>query len=271
MSKKKTAAFSAGIMSAALVGGVMLAPSAVAQTQDSAFGIAADGLVNIAPTPFVEGEGSEEVVGTNVAGLADATVLTAEVSPNYAYADVANLSVLPGGSPVPGVGAPLVAANGTISATCDNGELSSQITELTVLGNTIPIDNLAPNTTVVPEALEGVAQITLNQQEGNTVTAVSVELLQGIPGLDGIAGQTIDIASATCTAADDGGDDGDNGGGDGGDNGGDDGGNGGDDGGNGGGDNGGDDGAGDGGGDEADDDGSAPTPTPQPGHLDVTG
>ncbi|GAA1238254.1 hypothetical protein GCM10009676_23560 [Prauserella halophila] len=281
MSKKKTAALGAGVLSAALVGGALLAPAAGAQTEDSAFGIAADGLIDIAPTPYVEGEGSEEVVGTNVAGLAGATVLSAEASSNYAYADVANLSVLPGDiGGIPGIGEPLVAAEGTLSATCDNGDLSSQITELSVLGNTIPIDNLAPNTTAVPEALEGVAQITLNKQSENTVTAVSIELLQGVPGLSDIAGQTIDIASATCTEGDDDGDngDGDNGDGDNGDgdngngdngNGDGDNGNGDGDNGNGDGDNG--DGDGDGDGDQADDNGDAPAPTPQPGHLDVTG
>ncbi|MCR3720906.1 MULTISPECIES: choice-of-anchor P family protein [Prauserella salsuginis group] len=270
MSKKKTAALGAGVLSAALVGGVMFAPSALAQTEDSAFGISASGLIDIAKTPYVEGEGSETVAGTEVPGLAAATVLNAEASPNYAYADVANLSVLPGdveGLPeLPG-GSPLVAATGTISAECDNGEMSSNITTLTIAGHEVPINNLEPNTTVLPEQLGGVAQVTLNQQTDNTVTAVHIELLEGVPGLSDVAGQTIDIASATCTADDgDDGGDGDNGGGDG-DNGGD---NGGDDGGNGGG------GDGDGGdngdgGDEAGPDGAAPAPTPQPGHLDVTG
>lgn len=265
MSKKKTAALGAGALSAALVGGVMFAPSALAQTEDSAFGISASGLIEIAKTPHVVGEGSETVAGTEVPGLAGATVLNAEASPNYAYADVANLEVLPGqaaGVPeLPG-GSPLVAATGTISAECDNGEMSSDITTLTIAGHEVPINNLEPNTTVLPEQLGGVAQVTLNQQTDDTVTAVHIELLEGVPGLSEVAGQTIDIASATCTAGDDnGGDDGDNGGGDG-DNGGDDGGNGDD------GDNGDDNGDG---GDQAGPDGAAPAPTPQPGHLDVTG
>lgn len=266
LSKKKTATLGAGVLSAALVGGVMFAPAAAAQTEDSAFGISASGLLEIAPTPSVQGEGSETVAGTEVPGLAEATVLNAEASPNYAYADVANLSVVPGGGSglpeLPG-GTPLLAATGTISATCDNGALDSKITTLTIAGNEVPIDNLEPNTTVVPEALEGIAQVTLNKQTENTVTAVEVKVLEGAPGgLGELAGQTVEIASATCTEKAD--DEQpppdeeqpppDNGGGDGGDNGGDDE-----------GDN------GDGGGDEAGPDGAAPAPTPQPGHLDVTG
>ena len=249
MSKKKTTALGAGVLSAALAGGVMFAPAALSQEENSAFGISASGLINIPATPYAEGDASESLVGTEVPELAEATVLNAEASENYAHADVANLGVLTGAGP-------LVEASGTISATCDNGALSSNITTLTIAGNEVPVQNLAPNTTILPEQLGGIAQVTLNKQEGNTVTAVSIELLQGLPGLSDIAGQTIDIASATCTeAAQEEQPPPDNGGGDGGDNGGD---------------NGGDDGAGDGG-DQAGPDGAAPTPTPQPGHLDVTG
>lgn len=275
--KKKTAALSASALSAAVVGGTMFAPTAVAETEESAFGISASGLINIAPTPLAEGEESETVVGSDVLGLAEATVLNAETSPNYAYADVANLSVLPeevsGVPSLPGLsGNPLVAVTGTVSATCDNGELDSDITTLTIAGNEVPIGNLEPNTKLLPEQLEGIAQVTLNKQTEDTVTAVHIQVLENAPGLSEIAGQSISIASATCTAGDDSDDDNgddDNGNGD------DDNGNGDDDNGSGGdngdGGDGGNGGSGTGGDDQAGSDGSAPTPDPKPGHLAVTG
>lgn len=264
MSKKKTAALGAGVLSAALVGSAAFGPAAAAQTEDSAFALSADGLVSIPKTPSVAGEGSESLVAADLPpeqqALVGAGVLNAEASDGYAKSSVTDATV--------NLGEGLNLGVELVSAECDNLNGNTSIATVTLNGNEIALDGLEPNTEVIPEPLQGIAKLTLNKQveEGDAlnVTALSVDLLNST--------QTIDIASATCTEGaqeeqpppdDGGGDGGDNGGGDnGGDNGG----------GDNGGDNGGDDGgdAGDGA-DQAGPDGAAPQPTPQPGHLDVTG
>lgn len=225
----------------------MFAPAAIAQSEDSAFGISASGLVSIPPTPEVVGEGSESLVAADLPpgqqALLGAGVLNAEASDGYAKASLAQAEVNLG--PNMDLGVELV------SAECSDLSGKTSIASVTFNGEKIALDNLEPNTEVIPPALQGIASLTLNKQvEENgalTVTALSVDLLKST--------QTVDIASATCTeGADEEEPPPDNGGGDGGDNGGDNG-----------------DDNGDGGGDQAGPDGAAPTPTPQPGHLDVTG
>ncbi|MFD2398380.1 choice-of-anchor P family protein [Prauserella oleivorans] len=179
-------------------------------------------------------------------------MLNAEASNGYAKASVAEAEVALGNG-LPTIGLEL------ISAECDNLQGSTSLATLKVGDRTVALDQLPENTAVIPKPLQGVASITLNKQvktdDALTVTALSIDVLNST--------QTIDIASATCTEKDaeptestqptepsepsdpttppDNGDGGD------------------------------DDGDDDMPGTRPDEDGKAPTPVPQPGHLDVTG
>ncbi len=281
MSKKKTTAVGATVLSALVAGGVAFTPVATAQepVQDSAFALGAEGLLNVSKIPHVQGEGKDHLVYTELPpgdqAILSAGVFNAAADDGFASASTADVGVnLPA--------APLINAS-LIKAECVDGEARTSLVDLQVGNEKIAIDQLKPNTEIIPDPLQGIARLTLNKQESNddgstTVTAIAIDLLNST--------QTLDISQATCAVSDEGGDedptdptdpgdgddgngddgdDGDNGGddGDNGDNGGDDGNNGGDDGDNG--DNGADDG------DEAGEDGKAPKPTPQPGNLEVTG
>jgi hypothetical protein len=254
LSRKRTAALGAGALSALLAGGIALAPMASAEVEDSAYAIAADGLINIPKLPDVVGSGDESVVSADLPPEGEAVLslglLNASAGEGWSRASTADLELDLAGAPV--IKASLLEVN------CDDLNASTKIVGLKVDGEERAPENQVPaNTELAPEQLVNVASITLNKQVENedgslTVTAVSVDLLD--------SAQTIDISSATCTDGGDGGQpteptkptdpteptqpsepgDGDNG----------------------------DD---DGDGDEADENGNAPVPTPQPGHLDVTG
>ncbi|MBK1785089.1 hypothetical protein JHE00_12205 [Prauserella sp. ASG 168] len=246
-----------GALSAVLTAGVLIAPAASATGgENSAFAIAADGLLKVAKTPFVDdtnGASEESVAHLDVPeNLLDVRALNARAGDGYAKASIADVRVDISALPDLGLNLakPLVAAE-AIEASCDNGVASSSVAAASVAG--IALDVTAPANTAVE--VPGLASVTLNKQVTNedgstTVTALSVE----VNNL-----QTLDLASATCSKAgdddgeepttpptDDNGDDGDNGGDHGDDNGSDDGGSG-------------------------SQSGHAPTPTPVKAHLDVTG
>ena|GEM_PF-4203911 len=278
LSKKRFGGLGASAASAALVGSALFAPAAIAQDggehSPSAFGITAGGLINISKTPYVENDDEKDLVNIDLGKLAGSGTLKTAAHPGKASATVEDLSLLgvepPALPGIPDYTGGLVDVD-AVTATCGADGVSSKIANLEIAGQEIPID-VAENTAPIPEPLQGLVDITINEQIENadgskTVNALDIELLDGfpeVPGVGDVAGQSITVASATCDPnADDGGN-GDGGNGDGGNG---DGGNG--DGGNGGGGNG---GGGNGGGvDEANDDGTAPQPDPQPGHIAVTG
>lgn len=254
MFQKRTAVL--GITASALLaGGVAAAPTALADSDESeAYGVAADGIVSVPPTPHVTGSEEETLADIDLNGLARSGTLSAEAEDGFAVSSVEGLELLglldlqgqardQNEDPLsdlvsPDLGGASLASAGVIEAKCEEGEGSTSVADLQVAGLPINAEVDEPNQTVVPEPLEGIAQITLNKQESvgdgmTQVTGVSVDVLDGT--------QSVDLASATCgeSADDDNGDD------------------------NGDGDNGDDDG--DNGG------GKAPEPTPQPGHLPVTG
>ncbi|EID54710.1 choice-of-anchor P family protein [Saccharomonospora xinjiangensis] len=261
MSKKRTAALGAGVLSALVVGGIAFAPTAVAAPEDSAYALAADGLVNITKVPHVIGEGKDHLVHTDLPSAANrilhAGVFNSAVEQGYAKASTTDVELgLPG---VPAI------AVGLVTAECDDLTGSTSVADLRIGGQEIALDQIGPNTEIIPDALQGIARITLNKQTANddgslTVSALSVDLLDGT--------QTVDLSTATCTekpeapeepeeptapqkpseqpSAPPSDDDGDNGGDDG------------------------DDG-GELPGSTPDERGKAPVPVPQPGHLDVTG
>ncbi|EHR63543.1 choice-of-anchor P family protein [Saccharomonospora cyanea] len=263
MSKKRTAALGAGILSALVAGGVAFAPAAAATPEDSAYALAADGLVNITKVPHVVGEGKDHLVHTELPpgakSILRAGVFNSAVEEGYAKASTTDAEL---GLP----GLPAISV-GLVTAECDDLTGATSVADLKIGGQHIALDQIAPNTEIIPEQLKGLARITLNKQTDNgdgslTVSALSVDLLNGT--------QTVDLSTATCTdkpeapenpenpekpeeptapekpeepttppSEDDGDDDGDKGG--------------------------------DLPGSKPDQDGKAPTPVPQPGHLDVTG
>lgn len=258
MSKKRTAALGAGVLSALVAGGVAFAPAAVATPEDSAYALAADGLVNITKVPHVVGEGKDHLVHTDLptgaASILHAGVFNSAVEEGYAKASTTDAKL-----GLPGI--PTIAV-GLVTAECDDKAGSTSVADLKIGGQHIALDQLAPNTEIIPKPLQGLARITLNKQTDNgdgslTVSALSVDLLDGT--------QTVDLSTATCgdkpeapqepepeeptepqkptepitPPSEDDGDDGDK--------------------------------DGDLPGATPDEDGKAPIPVPQPGHLDVTG
>ncbi|GAB3581925.1 hypothetical protein GCM10027445_54450 [Amycolatopsis endophytica] len=247
-----------GVLATALATSVLLAPTAGATTTtttsdgvNSAYAIAAKGLLGIDPSPYVtdeEGFSQESLAKLNVPGLAQLHLLNASAGAGQARASVADVNV------GLGVGKPLLAAS-AIETECDGSEGSSSLAKAKI--GDITLDVKAPTNTTV--AVPGLLSVVLNKQvkkdDGTlTVTAISIKI-------DHL--QTLDIASVTCAPGEDDGDDdttptteptatstkssapsttkSSSGGG-----------------------------AGSGAGDKADANGKAPRPTPVKAHLDVT-
>lgn len=234
MSKKRTAALGAGVLSALLAGGVTVAPAASAEPEDSAYALQAEGLVTIPKTPYVVDEGKEHLVAADLppeAGeLLHTGVFNAYTSEGHAKATTTGLEagLL---DLLPEISASMVVAE------CTDGKGSTSVTDLKVAGQEVNLDQIQPNQEIIPEPLAGIARLTLNKQEKDAngmlkVSALSVELVNGA--------QSVDMSVAVCGEKPENGDDGDKG--DNGDN-----------------------------GDRPDENGKAPVPSPQPGHLDVTG
>ncbi|WP_414945150.1 choice-of-anchor P family protein [Amycolatopsis sp. cmx-11-32] len=170
------------------------ATPAVAAPAESAYAIAASGLVTIPRTPSVSGAGKESLASvalpTSGPSLVSAKALNADVKPGYAKSGVTGLSLdlatLPTAATLPGLSADV------IKSECQDGKGSVSIANLKVGGKAIKLDQVPPNTTV---PLAPLLELVVNKQTKNaggtlTVTAVSAKLLGRT--------QTLDIASATC-------------------------------------------------------------------------
>ncbi|QFU90863.1 choice-of-anchor P family protein [Amycolatopsis sp. YIM 10] len=170
------------------------ASPAGAAPAESAYAIAASGLVKIPRTPSVSGPGQESLASvalpTSGPSLVSAKALNAEVKPGHAQSSVAGLSLdlatLPAAATLPGVSAEVIKAD------CRDGKGSVSIANLKVGGKAVKLDQVPPNTTV---PLAPLLELVVNKQTKNddgtlTVTAVSAKLLGQT--------QTLDIASATC-------------------------------------------------------------------------
>lgn len=204
MSRKKALAGGVGVLATALATSVLLAPAAGAATTtatgdgvNSAYAIAAKGLLGIDPSPYVtdeDGFEQESLAKLDVPGLAGLRALNASAGAGQARASVADINV------GLGVGKPLLTAS-AIEAECEAGKGDSSLAKAK-LGD-ITLDVKAPvNTTV---AVPGLLSVVLNKQvthdDGSiTVTAISIKV-------DNV--QTLDIASATCAPGDDDNGDGD--------------------------------------------------------------
>lgn len=246
--------------SAVLTAGILLAPGAGAdEPRNSAFAIAATGLLTVNPLPAVN-----DVHGSSGDSIAEFTtpdkliqlkLLNAQAGEAYGKASVADLRVDLSSVKAVGLSNPMLTAE-AVEATCEDGKGNSSLADAK-LGDTALDVSVPPNTAV---EVPGAASVVLNKQTTNddgslTVSAISINV-------DGV--QTLDIASATCAPSSDDGEEGeaptnpsttapsesavapsDN--------------------------NGSDDSDDGGSGTQADENGEAPVPTPVEGHLDVTG
>lgn len=210
------AAVGAATAVAALVIGTTT--GAAAAGTSSAYGIAVSGLIE--PQPLVQSDGtqtnSEELIAIPENPLVSGKVVAVSAGDNEASAETADVSV-----------ASQLNAS-VIEVSCKGANRQTTIVGLEIPGEDFEQSfQPEPNTTIVPEQLGNIAQITLNEQtktaDGFQVNGVVVDLLDGT--------QKVIVSSATCSGdgggADDGGmDDGgaDDGGADGGADGGDDGG-----------------------------------------------
>jgi hypothetical protein len=183
----------------AAVAGAMATPlalaapaSATADGTGAAYGIAADGLVNIPPTPAVASSAHQpsrkSLIALPANQLIQAGVLNAEAWAGHGRASVADVRL-----------AEIGLSAELISAKCENGNAVSHLANVTVAGRRLDVSP-KPNSSV-PVVLDklGLVTLTLNKQAHNpdgglTVTAIelTIKLVDKV--------QTVSIASATCNA-----------------------------------------------------------------------
>jgi hypothetical protein len=197
LSRTRLLACGVGATSAALTAGILFAPAAVAdQPQNSAFAIAATGLLTVDPAPAVNdvhgASGDSIAEFATPDKLIQLKLLNAWAGEAHAKASVADLRVDLSPVEALGLSKPMLTAE-AIEATCEDGKGSSSLANAK-LGDTALDVSAPPNTAV---GVPGVASVILNKQTTNddgslTVTAISITV-------DGV--QTLDIASAACAPA----------------------------------------------------------------------
>lgn len=176
----------------------LAAPASAAPNDTSSFGVKCGGVVKCGPfaaSAFPGGPASNSLATVNVAGLVSTGLINTSANSNGANASVNQVNVILTSL------ATLTAT--TVSSQCsitDTGGVtgSSSIVggQIVIIGGT-PITLAtapAPNTTVL--GLTGIASVVLNRQSTDTTTgaltvdAIFITLLNG---------QTVTIASSTCT------------------------------------------------------------------------
>lgn len=186
MSRKKIVAGAIGALSAALVASVMFASgtSATETGTSSAFGIKAEGLLNIDATPSVSGTDEKSLADVDLpGGLGHADVLRAAAGYGKAEARVAGLQVN-GAAGLPALTAKVIEAKCT-----SDGHGSSALVNAKIGDHPLKVD--VPANTGIDL---GAVSVMLNKQtkhaDGSVnVTAVSVKV-QGVVALE--------IASVHC-------------------------------------------------------------------------
>ncbi|MFE0020882.1 choice-of-anchor P family protein [Amycolatopsis sp. NPDC059021] len=198
MSTSKTVAGGVGALTTVLATGALLAPAASAtEHQDnSAYAIAASGLLKIDPLPSVRasaGFDQKSVAEFSLpGGLFTLNVLNAQASKDFAKASIKDVSVNPG--VLIHADKPLLTA-AAITADCKDGKATSSLAKAS-LGD-IKLDAAAaPNTTV---SVPGLASVTLNKQTRNKDDSIAVTAIE--ISVDGV--QKLSLASATCAAGSD--------------------------------------------------------------------
>lgn len=159
----------------------------------SAFGVSAAGLVNVPQTPQVSslsGPGTKSLVELPPNPLVSLKVLHTSAEAAHSRASVVDLKV---------VQAALSAH--LVTATCSGGVGSSHLVKASLAGRKLAVDATPNSAITVPVAGVGTASVVLNKQVRNadgslTVTAIEVKLALAAGG-----SQTVDVSSATCSAA----------------------------------------------------------------------
>lgn len=235
MSRNKvTAVCGAGAASAILAAGLLFTPAASAtgnphEGENSAYAIAAKGLVTIPKTPDVHGSGKASAVTVDVLpgnpflsakalnakageGKASASVAQVDIDLAKLAAQAPKLPELPGQLadltrklhlPADAANPPKITLK-VISAKCtDGGAASASLVSIKVGNDKHSID--LPTNAGTPVQIAKLLTLQVNKQVKNddgsrTVTAVSLSLLPGTP-----LAQTVDLASATCSGEGNGG------------------------------------------------------------------
>lgn len=192
MNRKKALVGGVGVLSAALVSGLVLMPTAGATEGknsggNSAYAISGTGLLKVDPRPSVtdtHGFSEESLAQLKLPqALAELKLLNARAGAGQSRASIGDLKI------GLGAGKPVLTAS-AIEAQCRHGRHSSSLANAALGGHKLGV-GAAPNTKV---AVPGLASVTLNKQVTNkdgsvTVTAISIDV-------DGI--QKLDLASCTC-------------------------------------------------------------------------
>lgn len=193
MNRKKALAGGVSVLSAALVAGIVLAPTADATEGqhsgvNSAYAISGTGLLKVDPRPSVtdaQGFSEESLADLKLPqALAELKLLNARAGSGQARASIGDLKI------GLGAGKPVLTAS-AIEAQCGHGKHASSLAKATLGDHKLGV-GVAPNTKV---AVPGLLSVTLNKQVTNkdgsvTVTAISIDV-------DGI--QKLDLASCTCS------------------------------------------------------------------------
>jgi hypothetical protein len=161
----------------------------------SAYGIAAEGLVPIPPTPEVTSESrpfTRSVVSIPGNPFVRLSVLRTRAVSGHAEASVVDLKIAKAA-----ISPDAVLTAKLISARCDDGLGLSRLVDVRLAGRAIQA-GASPNSRVtVPVAGVGGVQVTVNKQVRNpdgSITVTGLELAVQALGHS----QTVDVSSATC-------------------------------------------------------------------------
>lgn len=187
----------AGALMAPVAAAAMVVPASATSggPPSSAFGIAANGLINIPETPAVSSESRPHqlsIASVPASPLVDVKVIRTRAFPGHADASVVDLKVARAAI-TPGA----VLSADVISARCDDGEGDSRLVNVQLAGHPIEAGTSPNSTLTVPVAGLGVVQVTVNKQVRNpdgSVTVTALELAVQALGQS----QRIAISSATC-------------------------------------------------------------------------
>lgn len=187
----------AGALAVPVAAAAFIVPASATSGTDasSAYGIAAYGLVNIPRTPAVSSASAPHTQSlASLPGnpLVTLSVLRASAVPGHAEASVADLRVVKAA-----LRAEAVLSAKLITATCDNGDVSSRLVDVRLAGRRIQA-GASPNSTIsVPVQGVGDVEVTIDKQVRNadgSTTVTALELAVNALGKS----QTIEISSATC-------------------------------------------------------------------------
>lgn len=191
MSSAARSAVITGVLAAPLI--VAAAPISYADPggHGSAYGLTADGLVNLPATPSVSSSGNgptrQSVTRLPDNPLVDASALETSARGRHGHARVSDLEV-----------AKALLRAETVSARCHAGKGSSYLGNARIAGRPLAVSPPPNSTLRVPIKGVGDASLILNRQERTANGGVTVTAMQlNLPGVHG-KGQQLNVASVTC-------------------------------------------------------------------------